>query len=377
MAYGGKMMIDGNSKVRPQARRGRGSISNEVGRFERHQRVGLDDGWQPRPGDLKKLRTEFHIDTSRSIIARNTSPDIPFDQSINPYRGCEHGCIYCFARPTHAFLGFSAGLDFESKILIKPDAHKLLEKELRKPNYVPSIIAMGTNTDPYQPCEKEFGITREILKVLVKFRHPVSIVTKSSLILRDLDLLTELAELELVQTYVSVTTLEAKLAREMEPRAATPKKRLDAIWHLAQAGIPVGVMVAPVIPGLTDWEMDRILAAASASGAIRAGYILLRLPGEVRQIFEEWLRDTFPDKFSRVMSLLKVMRDGQAYRSEFGTRMSGTGVMAKLLEDRFEVACRRHALNTDSNSRTGPEINQRISQFEVPPDPSDRQLALF
>lgn len=370
-------MINGTSRVHEQARRGRGSISNEVGRFERHQRVGLDDGWQSQPGDLKKLRTEFHIDTSRSIIARNTSPDIPFDQSVNPYRGCEHGCIYCFARPTHAFLGFSAGLDFESKILIKPDAHKLLEKELRKPNYVPSTIAMGTNTDPYQPCEKEFGITREILKVLVKFRHPVSIVTKSSLILRDLDLLTELAELGLVQTYVSVTTLEAQLARKMEPRAATPKKRLDAIWHLAQAGIPVGVMVAPVIPGLTDWEMDRILAAASASGAIRAGYILLRLPGEVRLIFEEWLRDTFPDKFSRVMSLLKVMRDGQAYRSDFGTRMTGTGVMAKLLEDRFEVACRRHALNTDSNSATGQEINQRISQFEVPPDPSDRQLTLL
>lgn len=373
-------MIDGSSKVLSEARRGRGAVSNDVGRFERHGRVGIDDGWQDRPADLRKLKTEFHIDRSKTVIARNSSPDIPFSQSINPYRGCEHGCIYCFARPTHAFLGFSAGLDFESRIVVKPDAAKMLERELRQQGYKPQPIALGTNTDPYQPCEKEFGITRDILKVLLKFRHPVSIVTKSALILRDLDILKELAALGLVHTHISVTTLDSRIARKMEPRASSPKKRMDAIWQLASAGIPVGVMVAPVVPGLTDAEMDRILGAAAQSGATRAGYILLRLPGEVKDLFQDWLKEAVPDRASRVMSLLRSMRGGKENSPEFGKRMSGTGALATLLKDRFESACRRYSLNREQG---GLEEDHMACQslptdlFKVPPDPSDRQLSLF
>src|SRR5215510_6903472 len=303
-----------------ERRRGRGAQSNASGRYEAEARVAFDDGWQSLE-DLPPFKTTVSPDTARKVITRNDSPDIGFDRSINPYRGCEHGCVYCFARPTHAYLGLSPGLDFESKLYAKPDAPRLLERELSDPNYSPRIIAIGTNTDPYQPIERQHQIMRRILEVLDRFGHPVGIVTKSALVLRDIDILARMAKRNLVKVALSVTTLDPKLARVMEPRAATPPRRLDALRELAQAGVPTSVMVAPIIPAINDAEIERILDAASAIGVQSAGYVLLRLPIEVRDLFREWLMANFPDRYRHVFSLIRDLRGGKDYDSEFGKRM--------------------------------------------------------
>jgi len=285
------------------------------------------------------------LDTTRRIITHNDSPDISFDRSINPYRGCEHGCVYCFARPTHAYLGLSPGLDFESKLFAKPEAAKLLERELAAKDYVPRTIAIGTNTDPYQPIEREHQVMRRILEVLDRFSHPVGIVTKSALVLRDLDVLTRMARRNLVKVALSVTTLDRKLARVMEPRAATPARRLDTLRELVAAGVPASVMVAPVIPALNDFEIERILEAAAAIGVQEAGYVLLRLPLEVRDLFREWLIANFPDRYQHVFKLIRETRGGKDYDSAWGKRMTGGGPVAWMIGRRFEVACQKLGLN--------------------------------
>ncbi|MCH8859494.1 MAG: PA0069 family radical SAM protein [Proteobacteria bacterium] len=332
----------------PRVLKGRGARSNTSSRFDREKRVRMDDGWTGDDDSPPALRTEVFRDASRTIITRNASPDISFNQSINPYRGCEHGCIYCFARPTHAFLGFSPGLDFESKILVKPDAAKLLEAELRKPSYRPQPIAIGTNTDPYQPVEREYRLTRSILEVLARFRHPVAVVTKSALITRDIDILAPMAAEGLAKVALSITTLDRKLARKLEPRAATPQRRLETMAALSDAGIPTAVMVAPVIPALNDAEIEAILAEAAKAGATQAGYILLRLPLEIKDLFNEWLEVHVPDKAKHVMSLLKSMRGGKEYDSRWGVRMRGSGPYAQLLGQRFRLAVRRLGLNQNN-----------------------------
>ncbi len=357
-------------------RKGRGAVSNHAGRYEPHDREAVDDGWwhddaeQDAALEVPGLRTELIRDTSRTIIARNESPDVPFDRSINPYRGCEHGCIYCFARPTHAWLGLSPGLDFESRIFYKPEAAKLLDKELRRRGYQCRTMAMGTNTDPYQPAERTLRITRSILEVLAAFNHPVGIVTKSALVLRDLDILGPMAEKGLAQVCVSVTTLDRGLARALEPRAATPPRRLETIRALSEAGVPTGVMAAPVIPALNDDELEDILAASRRAGAGMAAYILLRLPLEITDLFEEWLSAHAPDRASRVMSLVRGARGGKSYDATFGQRMKGTGAYADMLRRRFEIACRR--LDFD----TGERFRLDETQFR-PPFERDGQLALF
>ena len=324
-------------------RRGRGAGINPSGRFEARTRHVFDDGWESLE-DLPAFKTEVQVEKPRTIITRNKSPDISFDRSINAYRGCEHGCIYCFARPTHAFMGLSAGLDFESRLFAKPDAPKLLERELSKAGYEPRVIAMGTNTDPYQPIEKEWRITRQLLEVLNACNHPVGIVTKSALVLRDVDILQQMAEKGLVKVAVSVTTLDRKLARTMEPRAATPPRRLEAIRGLSEAGIPVAVMASPIVPGLNDHEIERILDSAKAAGAVTASYILLRLPLEVSPLFRDWLLRHYPDRYRHVMSLIRSMRGGKDYDSEFGKRMKGNGPYAWQLARRFEIASKRLGL---------------------------------
>lgn len=355
--------------------RGRGAVSNHEGRFERYQHVPFDDGWQGLDWEPAPHDTTVTPETTRSVITRNDSPDVPFDRSINPYKGCEHGCIYCFARPTHAYLGLSPGLDFESRIFSKPDAATRLREQLAKPSYEPQVIAIGANTDPYQPAERSLAITRELLEVMLDFRHPVAIVTKSNLIARDLDLLRRLADERLVHVLISVTTLDLELARRMEPRAPTPERRLQAMAALADQGVPVGVLASPMIPGLNDSEMEKILESAAASGASSAGYILLRLPLEVKQLFEEWLADHYPTKASRVLSLVRETREGKLYDPRFGTRMRGTGPYASLLARRFEVARRRLGLK----ERPTP---LDFTRFRVPAgstrsDRSGGQLALF
>jgi DNA repair photolyase len=324
--------------------RGRGAQSNESGRFEAERREAFDDGWNGLE-NVPALKTEVQLETSRRIITRNTSPDISFDRSINPYRGCEHGCSYCFARPTHAFMGLSPGLDFESRLFAKPDAAELLEKELAEPGYVPATIAIGTNTDPYQPIERKFRIMREVLEVLSDANHPVGIVTKSALILRDIDILSDMAGRGLAKVAISVTTLNRKLARTMEPRAATPGRRLEAIEKLAAAGIPVGIMTAPIIPALNDMELERLLEAGAAAGAREAGYVLLRLPLEVAPLFKEWLLRHFPGRHDHVISVMRSMRGGRDYDSEWGERMRGKGPYAWMIGRRFEMAARRLGLN--------------------------------
>src|SRR5712692_9309914 len=303
-------------------RRGRGAQSNASGRYESLARTSFDDGWQSFE-DLPPFETTVAIDTARKIITRNDSPDISFDRSINPYRGCEHGCIYCFARPTHAYMGLSPGLDFESKLFMKPDAPALLERELAARNYAPRTIAIGTNTDPYQPIERRHEIMRRILGVLDRAGHPVAIVTKSALIVRDIDILSRMAKRNLVKVALSVTTLDPQLARIMEPRAATPARRLEALRALSAAGIPTSVMVAPVIPAINDAEVERILEAAAACGAEAAGYVLLRLPLEVRDLFREWLQTNFPDRERHVFALIRQTRGGKDYDATFGKRMTG------------------------------------------------------
>jgi DNA repair photolyase len=325
-------------------RRGRGAQSNASGRYEPLACTRFDDGWQSFE-ELPPFKTTVTIDSTRKIISRNDSPDISFDRSINPYRGCEHGCIYCFARPTHAYLGLSPGLDFETKLFAKPEAPKLLERELSAAGYVPRTIAIGTNTDPYQPIEREHQIMRRILEVLDRFAHPVGIVTKSTLVLRDLDILARMAERNLVKVALSVTTLDGKLARVMEPRAATPARRLEVLRRLRAARVPASVMVAPVIPALNDAEIEHILEAAAALGVDEAGYVLLRLPLEVRDLFREWLIENFPDRYRHVFKLIRETRGGKDYDSSWGKRMTGGGPIAWMIGRRFELACERLGLN--------------------------------
>ncbi|MBV9420647.1 MAG: PA0069 family radical SAM protein [Alphaproteobacteria bacterium] len=330
---------------------------------------GADDGWRAEDGAPPPLRTEIIRDTTRTIIARNKSPDISFNQSINPYRGCEHGCIYCFARPTHAYLGMSPGADFESRLLVKPNAAELLAKELSAPGYVPETIAIGTNTDPYQPIEKKMRIMRSVLEVLRDFRHPVGIVTKSPLILRDLDILSEMASMGLAKVALSVTTLDRKLARVMEPRAGTPSRRLQAIKSLSDAGVPAGVMFAPVIPALNDGELESVLQAAKDAGARTAGYVLLRLPLEIKDLFREWLEANRPDSAKHVMSLIRSMRGGKEYDAQWNARMRGTGPYAEMIARRFHMAVKRLELNQDGRPLT-------TAKFRKPPAVGD-QLTLF
>jgi DNA repair photolyase len=355
--------------VDARALRGRGARSNASGRFERETRVLVDDGWTKEDETPPPLKTEVLRDSSRTIITRNASPDISFDRSINPYKGCEHGCVYCFARPTHAYLGLSPGADFESRIFAKPNAAELLARELAHPGYVPRVMAMGTNTDPYQPLERSLKITRSILEVLRDFRHPVGIVTKSPLILRDLDILGPMAEMGLARAALSVTTLDRKLARAMEPRAGTPARRLEAIAGLTRAGIPTAVMFAPVIPALNDDEMESVLEAAVKAGATSAGYVLLRLPLEIKDLFREWLEEKTPNKAKHVISLIKQMRGGKEYDSQWHTRMKGTGPYAEMIGRRFQMAVKRLGLN-------GERRPLATNLFRRPPKSGD-QLKLL
>jgi DNA repair photolyase len=323
-----------------QTFKGRGSSSNVAGRFDSLTLEKTDDGWY-QDEIVESLSETVLPDRARSVITSNDSPDVGFDVSINPYRGCAHGCVYCFARPTHSYLGLSPGLDFETKLFYKADAVNILEAELAKPKYVCKPIALGINTDGYQPLEKRLQVTRDILTVLTRCRHPLTIVTKSALIVRDLDLLTDLAKDKLVSVMLSVTSLSNDIKRTLEPRTASPQARLRVIQQLSEAGVPVGVLVAPVIPAITDHEMEDILAAAKEAGASRAGYVLLRLPHELKIIFREWLAEHYPDRAKHVMSLINQSRGGKDYDSEFGTRMRGTGPYAELLRTRFALAKRK------------------------------------
>jgi len=367
-----------NEELPDRPVKGRGAVSNRTGRFEGTVRVRVDDGWSlPPPPDggdedgseLPPLRTRVLEDAARSIITRNDSPDIPFDLSINPYRGCEHGCVYCFARPSHAYLGLSPGLDFETMLFRKAEAPALLERELRAKGYVCQPIALGANTDPYQPIEREQKLTRRILEVCRDYKQPVGIITKSSLVVRDLDILAPMAAEGLASVAISVTTLDRDLARRMEPRASTPTKRLEAIRALTKAGVTVAVLSSPMIPGLNDHEMEAILEAAAGMGATRASYILLRLPLEIAGLMEEWLRTHAPDRAERVMSLVRQCRDGAVYNAEWGTRMKGTGPYAEMLRARFKLATRRLGLDPR-------RWDLDCGKFRPPPRPGD-QLALL
>ncbi|HMF68194.1 MAG TPA: PA0069 family radical SAM protein [Phyllobacterium sp.] len=354
-------------RIDHERRRGRGAGINPTGRFEAETRHLYDDGWESIE-DMPPFKTEVQVEKPRTIITRNDSPDISFDRSINPYRGCEHGCIYCFARPTHAYMGLSAGLDFESKLFAKPDAAKMLDKELSKPGYTAKTIAIGTNTDPYQPIEKKWRIMRDILQVLEAHQHPVGIVTKSALVVRDQDILARMAEKGLAKVALSVTTLDGKLARTMEPRASTPTRRLQALRSLSDAGIPVSVMVAPIVPGLNDHEIERILDSAHAMGALEAGYVLLRLPLEVSPIFKDWLLRNYPDRYRHVLSLVRSMRGGKDYDAEWGKRMRGEGPYAWQIGRRFEIAAKRLGINVNKR-------RLRTDLFEA--TPGSEQLSLL
>ncbi len=352
----------------PQLERGRGARSNPTPRFEAEARSFLDDGWDTL-AELPPLKTEIFVETPKSIITRNESPDISFDRSINPYRGCEHGCTYCYARPAHAYMGLSPGLDFESKLFIKPNAAALLREELTAPNYSPRTIALGANTDPYQPIEKQYRISRAVLEVLAEFNHPVGVVTKNAMVTRDIDVLQSMARLGLAKVALSVTTLDGKLARAMEPRASTPAKRLGAIEALAKAGIPTVVMLGPIIPGLNDHEIENILKAAQAAGATEAGYTMLRLPHEVKGIFKDWLEKQYPDRFAKVMSHIKDVRGGNETSAKFGERMTGSGPVAWTIGRRFQLACQRLGLNAS-------RVKLRTDLFARPPQVGE-QMALF
>jgi len=368
-AFIGKSVIaDGRDTAQPLRARGRAATLNPSGRFESQSRHVFDDGWQTLD-ELPPFKTEVQAELPKTIISKNDSPDIGFDRSINPYRGCEHGCIYCFARPTHAYMGLSAGLDFETSLFAKPNAAKILEQELAKKSYKPRTIAIGTNTDPYQPIEKQWRIMREILEVLEAANHPVAIVTKSALVTRDIDILSRMAAKGLAKVAISITSLDRKLSRAMEPRAATPGLRLKAMRDLSNAGIPVSVMVAPVIPALNDHEVERILDSAQAAGALEAGFILLRLPREVSPLFRDWLLNHYPDRYRHVMNLLRAMRGGKDYDAKYGKRMRGDGPYAWQIGRRFELACKKQGLN---------ETKRRldISQF-VRPIEQENQLNLF
>ena len=348
---------------------GRGARSNATGRYESLTREAFDDGWTELDEAPKKLRTVLHLERARKIISTNDSPDIGFDQSINPYRGCEHGCIYCYARPAHAYVGFSPGLDFESQLFFKPEAARLLEKELSRKGYQCKPIHIGGNTDPYQPIERQLRITRQVIEVLDRFNHPFSIITKNAMITRDLDLLGPMAERNLVRTAVSVTTLDRRLARAMEPRAATPERRLDAIRRLSEAGVPCSVSVAPIIPGLNDHEIEAIVERAAEAGASRAHFTALRLPLEIKDLFREWLQSERPDRAARVMSLVRQMRGGKDYDAQWNSRMRGEGPLAVLIQARFQAARKRFGLNRE-------RLSLDVGQFRVPHGPTD-QMDLF
>ena len=348
-------------------RRGRGAVNNPTGRYERYRYEEV-----PEDEEREKVQTIVTPDSTRSILAKNDSPDVPFDVSINPYRGCEHGCIYCFARPTHAYLGLSPGLDFETRIFSKPKAAELLREELSKKSYVCQAIALGANTDPYQPVERDLGITRSILEVLSEHEHPVSIVTKSQLVLRDRDILAPMAEKNLASVFVSITTLDPELARKMEPRASTPEKRLDTLRGLSEAGIPCGVLASPMIPALNDSELERILKEASLAGAETAGYVLLRLPLELKDLFSEWLEAHYPTKAKHVEALVRETRGGEMYQAEFGTRMRGIGPYAELLEKRFHAARSKYGLD-----RPRPPLDTSRFRPASRPGRSGDQMSLF
>lgn len=354
------------NRTKPATSRGRGATANPTGRFEPLRREAAWDD----PVDMPPLRTTVTRDSARTMITRNRSPDVPFDRSVNPYRGCEHGCIYCYARPSHAHLGLSPGLDFESRLFAKTDGPALLEAELRRPGYRPTPLALGANTDPWQPVERDHGVTRGMLEVLTRFHHPVLATTKGAAIVRDIDLFAELARQDLVRVLISITTLDRGLARRLEPRAASPDRRLAAIRSLAEAGVPVGVMVAPIIPGLTDPEIERILTAARDHGASAAGMVFLRLPGEVADLFTDWLDHHYPDRASRVTSLLRQSRGGGMNDSAFDRRMVGSGPFARLIGQRFDLACRRLGLDQRS------DVHFNLEAFQPPPRPGD-QLSLF
>ncbi len=359
-------LAETTNEVAADRRRGRGVISRRSGRYETQILEDMDDGWGSLES-LEPLKTNIHIERPRSVITRNDSPDIAFDRSINPFRGCEHGCVYCFARPTHAYVGYSPGLDFETEIFVKDGAAQALERELSAPGYVAKTLAIGSNTDPYQPAEKRHRVMRGILEVLARTNHPVGIVTKSALVTRDLDLLAPMARKGLVKVAISVTTLDGALARMMEPRAATPRKRLDTIEALSAAGVPVSVMVAPIIPAINDAEIETILTRAYAAGAREAGYVMLRLPLEVRELFSEWLVKHFPDKARHVLSLIRSTRDGKLYDAAFDTRMKGEGPYAWIIGRRFEIAAARLGFGA---------TRLRCDLFQ-PPKRAGEQLALF
>jgi DNA repair photolyase len=349
--------------------RGRGARSNRTGRFEALQHEAFDDGWDLDEEGSAQIATIVQPMKSKTVIARNTSPDVGFDRSINPYRGCSHGCIYCYARPAHAYLGLSPGLDFESRLFFKPEAGRLLAAELSRKSYKPAVIHIGGDTDPYQPDEKRLRVTRQVLETLQRFRHPFSIITKSALIQRDLDILGEMGRAGLARAAVSITSLERRLARSMEPRAATPERRLEALRRLSEAGVPTIVMFAPAIPSLNDHEMEAVLQRAAEAGALGAGYVALRLPMEIKDLFEEWLATDHPDRAKRVMSLVRQMRGGAAYQSEFGRRMTGDGPVAESMRQRFALAKKRFGLD-----KPLPPLD--VSQFARPAAP-DNQLQLF
>lgn len=348
--------------------KGRGAPNNKTGRYEESIKEVFDDGWDTLATESRKLETELFIDSAKSIITYNQSPDVPFDRSINPYRGCEHGCVYCFARPTHAYYGLSPGLDFESKLFHKPNAPDLLKKELAAKNYHPAPIALGINTDAYQPVERKLQLTRRILNVLGETRHPVSIITKSSMIERDLDLLVPMAKLNLIHVGISITTLDHELSRRLEPRAASPKRRLQTLQTLAESGIPVSVLIAPLIPVLTDSELEIILESTRNAGALDAEYILLRLPLEVAELFEDWLQNHEPLKADHVMNRIRDSRGGKTYNSTFGSRMVGTGIFADLLAQRFKVAMKKLAFpglpELNANIFKPPSVSGQLDMFD-------------
>jgi DNA repair photolyase len=353
----------------PLQLRGRGARSNASGRYESQAREAFDDGWELDEAPPEQISTTVEPERAKTVITKNDSPDVGFSRSINPYRGCEHGCTYCYARPAHAYMGLSPGLDFETKLFFKPNAARLLEAELSAPRYTPEIIHIGGNTDPYQPQERRLRVTRDVMEVLTRFRHPFSVITKSALILRDLDLLSEMAGLGLARVAISVTSLDRKLSRSMEPRAATPERRIEAVRQLSAAGVPVMVMFAPVIPGLNDHEMEGVLRRCAEAGAEGAGYVALRLPLEIKDLFREWLESDHPDRASRVMSLVRQMRGGRDYDVQWFKRMKGEGPIAELMSKRFAAAKRRYGLTRELEPLD-------LTQFRVPPKAGD-QMELF
>lgn len=360
--------MEETDQIDPARRRGRGAASNRAGRFERHQQMRVDDGWD-MVEDQSVLRTEVTLEHPRSLINYVRSPDLPFDRSINPYRGCEHGCIYCFARPSHGFLGLSAGLDFETRLIARPNAAEVLDRELRAKRYEVAPIAIGTNTDPYQPVEREMRIMRDCLEVLRGFRHPVAVVTKGTLIERDIDILSDMAAQGLARVGVSVTTLDADLSRRMEPRAPAPARRLETICRLTEAGVPVRIMASPMVPGLTDAEMEAILQAGRDAGAVSASWIMLRLPLDVAGLWQDWLAEHYPARANRVMGLLRDMHGGEVYSAQWHRRMRGQGPYAEMMAQRFKVALRRTGLND-----LQPDL--RCDLFQPPARRGD-QLSLF